>query len=182
LRIAREPALSDNGEAKEAQVIHSMERWLERILGVVAGVVLLLMMAITTVDVIGRYLLNIPLPGSFELTEVMLATLIYCALPLVSRHREHIVIDTFDFLMSPGAKRGFDIFADLVSSVTLLGVGYLIFRRAARVAEYGDTTNVLKVPLAPVAYVMAVMIVIAALIHVGLMFVPNERADDGGTV
>jgi TRAP-type C4-dicarboxylate transport system permease small subunit len=156
-------------------------KWLEWILGVTAGLVLMAMMFVTAIDVGGRYLLNKPLPGGFELTEIMLATLIYCALPLVSKQREHIVIDTFDFMMSPVVKRGFDIFADIVCSITLSGIGYLIFRRAVRVAEYGDTTNVLKLPLAPVAYVMATMIVIAALIHVALIFVPHAE-DDGASI
>ena len=52
---------------------------------------------------LGRYVLNKPLTGGFELTEMMLAALIFCGLPLVSQRREHIVIDTFDPLMS---KRG----------------------------------------------------------------------------
>lgn len=156
-------------------------RWLEYALGVTAGTVLFLMMCITAVDVGGRYLLNKPLPGGFEMTEMMLATLIYCALPLVSKQREHIVIDTFDFLMSPAVKRGFDIFADLACTFIMSGVGYLIFRRAARVAEYGDTTNVLKLPLAPVAYVMGVMIVVTAVIHLALIFVPHGE-DDGASI
>ena len=50
-----------------------------------------------------------------------------------------------------------------------------------RVADYGDTTNVLKLPLAPVAYLMGTMIVIAAVIHLWLIFVPH-RDDDGRTV
>ena len=159
----------------------SAGKWLEWVLGFTAGAVLFVMMLITAVDVIGRYLLNMPLRGGFELTELMLATLIYCALPLVSKQREHIVIDTFDTLMSPVVKRGFDVFADIVCSVTLCGIGYLIFRRAVRVAEYGDTTSVLKIPLAPVAYVMAAMIVIAALIHIALIFVPHAE-DDGDSI
>ena len=74
---------------------------LEKLLGVISAAVLFLMMIITTVDVFGRYVLNKPLPGGFEMTEMALAVLIYAALPLVSIRREHIVIDTLDTLMSP---------------------------------------------------------------------------------
>lgn len=154
---------------------------LETALGAAAAFVLFAMMSITAIDVIGRYLLNKPLPGGFELTEMMLAALIYCGLPLVSKRREHIVIDTFDTFMSPGVKRVLDVIADVVCFLTLSGIGYLIFRRAVRVAEYGDTTNVLKLPLAPVAYAMATMIAVAALIHLVLIFVPH-RADEGKTI
>ena len=154
---------------------------LETTLGVVSATVLFLMMMVTPVDVIGRYLFNRPLAGGFELTEMMLAALIYCGLPLVSKRREHIVIDTFDAFMSRAVKRFLDVVADVVCFLALSGIGYLIFRRAARVAEYGDTTSVLKLPLAPVAYLMGVMIVTAALIHLALIFVPH-RADDGKTI
>jgi TRAP-type C4-dicarboxylate transport system permease small subunit len=161
--------------------VKSLGARLETTLGAVSAVVLFLMMLVTAVDVIGRYLFNKPLAGGFELTEMMLAALIYCGLPLVSKRREHIVIDTFDAFMSRAVKRFFDIFADVVCFLTLSGIGYLIFRRAARVAEYGDTTSVLKLPLAPVAYLMGVMIVTAAVIHLALIFVPH-RADDGKTI
>jgi TRAP-type C4-dicarboxylate transport system permease small subunit len=154
---------------------------LETALGAASALVLFSMMLITAVDVIGRYVFNKPLGGGFELTEMMLAALIYCGLPLVSKRREHIVIDTFDPFMSRGVKRWLDVFADVVCFLTLSGIGVLIFRRAARVAEYGDTTNVLKLPLAPLAYAMGTMIVIAALIHLVLIFVPH-RDDEGKTI
>ena len=154
---------------------------LQRALGVTSAVVLFLMMMITAVDVAGRYLFNKPIAGGFELTEILLAALIYCGLPLVSARREHIVIDTFDPLFSRQLKRGLDMVAEVVCAAALAGVGLLIFIRANRVAEYGDTTSVLKLPLAPVVYVMAVMITVAALIHLLLIFVPHGE-DDGKSI
>ena len=154
---------------------------LQRALGVTSAVVLFLMMIITAVDVAGRYLFNKPIAGGFELTEILLAALIYCGLPLVSARREHIVIDTFDPLFSRAVKRGLDMVAEVVCAVALAGVGYLIFVRAGRVAEYGDTTSVLKLPLAPVVYLMGVMITVAAVIHLLLIFVPHGE-DDGKSI
>lgn len=149
---------------------------LQKILGLVAAAVLFLMMSITAVDVIGRYFFNKPVAGGFEVTEMGLALLIYCALPLVSARREHIVIDSLDALMSKGVKNLFNRLADLVSAVCLAGLGYLLLRRADRVAEYGDTTSVLQWPLAPVVYVMSATIAVAALMHLILMFVPHPEA------
>ncbi len=148
-------------------------RGLENALGAVSATVLFVMMLVTAIDVAGRYLFSLPLPGGFEVTETMLAALIYCGLPIVSLRRGHIVIDTLDPFFPRPLKRGLDIVADMVCFVTLAGIGWLIFRRAMRVAAYGDTTSVLKLPLAPVAYLMGTMIVIAALIHLVLIFVPH---------
>ena len=154
---------------------------LQRALGVTSAVVLFAMMMITAIDVAGRYLFNRPIAGGFELTEILLAALIYCGLPLVSARRDHIVIDTFDPLFSRRLKRGLDMIAEVVCAVALAGVGYLIFVRAGRVAEYGDTTSVLKLPLAPVVYLMGAMITIAAVIHLLLIFVPHSE-DDGKSI
>lgn len=155
--------------------------WLENALGVIGATVLFAMMMLTAVDVVGRYLLNRPVPGAFEVTEMMLAALIYCGLPLVSQRREHIVIDTFDYLMSRRVKRGLDMTAEVLCSATLFGLAWLVFGRAARVAQYGDTTTVLKLPLAPVAYLMAAMLLVGAIIHLWLIFVPHG-ADDGKSI
>ena len=155
--------------------------WLERVLGVSAGAVLFAMMMLTAVDVVGRYIFNRPVTGAFEVTEMMLAALIYCGLPLVSQRREHIVIDTFDYLMSRGVKRSLDMAAEVLCSAALFGLAWLVFGRAGRVAQYGDTTTVLKIPLAPVAYLMAVMLLVGAIIHLWLIFVPHGE-DDGKSI
>ncbi len=156
-------------------------RWLETALGVVSATVLFAMMLVTAIDVAGRYVFNRPLAGGFELTEMMLAALIYCGLPLVSKRREHIVIDTFDPFMARSLKRALDMIAEVVCTLAIGGIGWLIFRRAARVADYGDTTAVLKLPLAPVAYLMATMLVVTAVIHLTLIFVPHKD-DDGKSI
>ena len=159
-------------------------RWADRLetaLGAASAVVLFVMMLVTAVDVAGRYVFSLPLPGGFEMTEMMLAALIYCGLPLVSLRRGHIVIDTLDPFFPRPFKRALDVIADMVCFATLAGIGWLIFRRAARVADYGDTTAVLKLPLAPVAYLMATMLVVTAVIHLTLIFVPHKD-DDGKSI
>ena len=155
--------------------------WLLRALAVVAGIVLFVLMMLTALDVVGRYLLNRPLPGAFEITEMMLAALIYCGLPLVSARREHIVIDTFDPYMPRPMKRGLDMLAEILCSASLFGMAWLVFRRATRVLDYGDTTTVLKLPLAPVAYLMAAMLLATAVIHLALILVPHAE-DDGKSI
>ncbi len=159
-----------------------VEVGLQRALGLLAALILFFMMMLTAVDVFGRYVLNKPVNGGFEVTEIMLALLIYCGLPLVSVRREHIVIDTLDPFFSRGFKRLLDVIAEILCAVVFGGIAVLVFQRAQRIAGYGDTTTVLRLPLAPVAYVMAVMLALTALIHLWLIFVPQvprQAADVG---
>ena len=65
-------------------------------LGGLAAIFLFLMMIVTCSDVIGRYFLGAPLSGAFEMTEILLALLIYAILPLVTLSGNQIAVDLFD--------------------------------------------------------------------------------------
>src|SRR5262247_4226433 len=73
--------------------------WLDRALGFCAAVLLFCLMMLTTADVVGRYIFNWPIRGAFELTELLLLTLIFAGLPLASRADEHVTLDFIDMLL-----------------------------------------------------------------------------------
>ena len=72
------------------------DRVIGPLLGYVAGILLFCLMTLTCVDVIGRYFFNTPVTGGFELTEMMLAALIFFGLPLVTIRNEHVTVDLLD--------------------------------------------------------------------------------------
>src|SRR2546421_6402785 len=85
-----------------------MGDWEERIdagLGVAASAILMVLMLITFADVVSRYLLNWPLRGAFEATELMLLVLIFAGLPLVSHADEHVTMDFIDRMLPSAATR-----------------------------------------------------------------------------
>jgi len=153
-------------------------RILDTLLGWIAGVILMIMMLLTTCDVVARYALNAPIRGAFELTEVSLVLLIYAGLPLVSRREAHVVVDLFESWMSDAVKKALRVLGNLLCTAALGGMSWLIYLRAVRVANYGDTTSVLKMPLAPVAFTIAALILVTGLVHIGLIFTkpPEEEA------
>ena len=77
------------------------ERRVEVVLGVAASLILLAMMLLTFVDVVARYVVNRPVRGAFEVTELMLLVLIFAGLPLVSFTDEHALMDFIDRLLGP---------------------------------------------------------------------------------
>ena len=56
-------------------------------------------MALTLVDVVSRKLLAGSIPGSLEVTELLMVVVIFAGLPLVSLHGEHVVFDSLDPLL-----------------------------------------------------------------------------------
>ena len=50
------------------KAVARIDRGMEPLLGIIAGVLLFCMMILTFVDVVLRYIFNAPLKGSFEIT------------------------------------------------------------------------------------------------------------------
>ncbi len=130
---------------------------LGRLLGYLAAIVLFLMMALTFIAVLGRYLFNTPIPGAFEITEMMMATLIFAGLPIVTANQEHIVIDLFDAFVPRRLRAPRDGFISLASGTMM---GFLTWRmsiKAYDTVSFNDITAVLNIPMWPMTYFMFAM-------------------------
>ena len=138
----------------------------------VAGFLLFAMMTLTFIDVVMRYFLNAPIKGGFEVTELMMAVLIFAGLPLVSRKNEHVTIDAFDRFFPGGVRRVLHVLIHLVCAATLVGMAWLLYRKAGNFAEIGDVTQTLKFPIAPFVYLMAALTLATAVVHVAAAFGP----------
>ncbi len=164
-----------------APVQGAWEKRFDAALGFAASVILFCLMLVTFVDVIGRYGLNRPLTGAFEGTELMLLVLIFAGLPLVSHADEHVTMDFIDHMVGPRARAAIAALAQLVCAATLLGLSWLIWIKAGKIGAYADTTDVLKIPLAPFVYFMAAMIALSGLIHAWRIFRPGRLSAGGPT-
>ena len=145
--------------------VNPWERRADAVLGVAASVILFCMMSLTFVDVVARYVFNRPLRGAFELTELMLAVLIFAGLPLVSHADEHVSMDFIDRVL---AARGRDLWqrgVQVVSAAIMFLLTWLMWIKAGRISAYGDATDVLRIVYGPFVYFMAAMIALAGAIH-----------------
>jgi TRAP-type C4-dicarboxylate transport system permease small subunit len=150
------------------------ERRADDVLGIAASIILFLMMLLTFVDVVARYLFNFPLRGGFEITELMLLVLIFAGLPLVSHADEHVTMDFIDRLLPEGGRRFVVRAVHAVCAAVMFFLTWQVWIKAGKIAAYGDTTDVLKITVGPFVYFMAAMILLTGLVHVYKMFVPGE--------
>jgi TRAP-type C4-dicarboxylate transport system permease small subunit len=130
---------------------------------------LVAMMLLTVVDVVGRYLFNRPVPGTSEIIEYLLAILVFGALPLATLRREHIVVDILDFAIQGSRKRIQQIVVHFVSAATLGFIGWRLWARAAELGSYGDITQFLQLPLAPLAFAMSILAGVTAAVMIVLL-------------
>jgi len=141
------------------------KRHADAILGGAASAILLAMMVLTVVDVVGRYVLNRPVRGAFEITELMLVVLIFAGLPLVSYADEHAVMDFIDRLLGPAWKRALWRVVQAACAAFMFLLARLVWLKADRIWAYRDATDVLRIPYGPFVYFMAVMIGLAGALH-----------------
>ena len=141
------------------------KRRTDALLGVAASAILLAMMLLTVVEVIARYRLRIPIPGAFEISELMLVVLIFAGLPLVSFSDEHAVMDFIDRLLGPRGQRVLHRLVHGVSGAFMFLLTWLMWLKADRIWAYRDATDVLRILYGPFVYFMALSLALAGVIH-----------------
>ena len=132
-------------------------------LGWFAAAVLAALMLLTCADVAGRYLFNSPVYGAFELTEMMLAALIFAALPLVSLRNDHVTVDLFDPVTPDWLLRVQHVAACAIGFACTAYLAWRLWIRAGNLLAAGETTAQLKLTIAWLAYAMAALMGISAV-------------------
>ena len=158
------------------------EKWTDAVLGIAASVLLFSMMVLTFFDVVGRYLLNRPIRGAFEVTELTLLVLIFAGLPLVSHADEHVTMDFIDRILPERAARAWVRFMHAVCAAIMFFLAWQLAIKAGKISAYGDTTDVLRILVGPFIYFMTVMVALTGAVHVFKVFHPGAaRASQATT-
>ena len=140
-----------------------------------------MMMVLTFADVVARYLLNWPIRGGFEITELTLLVLIFAGLPLVSHADEHVTMDFIDRILPPALLRALVRVVHAACAAVMFFLTWQVWLKAGKIASYGDTTDVLRITVGPFVYFMALMIALTGLIHLYKVFAPGDGAANQAT-
>jgi TRAP-type C4-dicarboxylate transport system permease small subunit len=158
-----------------------LNKLLELLCGLLSGIALFAIMALTFFDVLGRKFLSESIPGSLELTELMMVMVIFGALPLVSRRGEHVEFDSLDPYLPMWLRRVQQVVVQLICAFTLLGLGWLMWRTGADFSQTGETTAQLKIFKAPFIYGMGLLCAVTGIVHLALVFQkPHDRFEAEG--
>jgi TRAP-type C4-dicarboxylate transport system permease small subunit len=162
-----------------------MRATLERLCSALSAAALFGIMGLTLVDVVARKLLSGSVPGSLEVTELLLVVVIFAGLPLVSLHGEHVVFDSLDPMLPRAVRRVQGLVIDLSCAAGLCGIGWVMWTKAGQMLEYGDKTQQLGLTLGWFVYLMSVLLFITAAVHLLLLAAPVAHhhigVDEGGT-
>jgi TRAP-type transport system small permease protein len=157
------------------KIANTIRRWVETVLVCLMS----LMVALTFTDVIGRRLFDHPVFGAHDLTEHLMALLVFTGLPLLTLAAMHLKVDLFDkFLLQPRfawwAKTTI-----LLTAVVFAILAWTLVSKAISAATNSEVSQGLNIPRAPLYGWMAVCAALSALAAVYTAFAaPISIAQD----
>lgn len=121
------------------------------------------MVALTFFDVIGRRLVGKPIYGANDITEHLMALVVFAGLPLVTAAAAHLTVDVFDkFVMAPWMK-WWRILTSVLVAVVLGLLAWLFVQQALNASAISEVSQALRLPRGPLYYFMAASCALSAV-------------------
>ena len=156
------------------RLLRQLPRWPDKIaagMHALAAIWMFFLIFITTTDVVGRAVLNIPLPGIPEIIKVSLVVICFLLLPEATRGMHHIRSEILVDRLSPFWARILAIVRFLLGTLLLIGIAAATWDKmikAWKIWEY-EGEGIIRVPVAPVRTVILICSVLAAFFSFRLL-------------
>lgn len=118
----------------------------QRGVGAVLVIMLSAMVALTFTDVVGRRLFNTPVFGANDITEHLMAIIVFSGLPLLTARREHLSIDLLDAWLLKPRWRWWHKVVDLLIASVLGLIAYQYFVAIGEAHEFNEVSQALGIP------------------------------------
>jgi len=112
-------------------------------------VMMTVMMIFVTLDVTLRKLVSMPILGSIEITQFMLAICVSFGLAKCTIDKDHVIVDLFVSRLTTRAKALLGIVTGILAFGSCLLVTWQLFNYIFIIKEVNNVSNVLKIPLWP---------------------------------
>ena len=144
------------------------------------AILLFAMMLVTFADVLGRYVVSRPVPGSTEITQYLLVLTIFFALPIVTWRDEHISISLLEGAFGGLVNRLRRAAVRVLSGAVMLVVGWQMWGHAGMLARNRDVIGYLELPVAPGAYAVSVLAAVTGLTFLATAALAFGHSGPGG--
>lgn len=150
----------------------------DQILSLLSALPLGLIVVLTFADVFARYLFSSPIRGSVEIIQFAMALVIFTALPLVTRKREHVTVSLVDGVLRGGSRRAQQVLVDAISVFALGVLTWRLWLQGGDDLAADTRTIVLGMPQAPLTYAMCAFAALSTAYMLMLLF-QRLRGDAG---
>lgn len=137
---------------------------ISRFLQMLGQFILVLMVLITVVDVFLRYVLNRPILGSYELTEFMMAILVFASVGYAMAVKGHVVVDLVITRLPKRAQALVECITSLIAFILFAIVTWRNVLHARTAWQRHDVTAELFIPISPFILFVALGIAVLSLV------------------
>lgn len=120
-----------------------------RVVNAIGMVMMTVMMIFVTLDVTLRKLVSMPILGSIEITQFMLAICVSFGLAQCTIDKGHVVVDLFVSRLTTRARARLGIVTGMLAFGSCLMVTWQLFNYIVIIKEVNNVSSVLKIPMWP---------------------------------
>lgn len=114
------------------------------VFAVIGGMIFVAEAIMCVVSVVGRTLFSLPIPGDYELVQMMSAMGISMCLPYCQVRKGHVFVDFFTLWAPSGLKRVLDALSAVLLSVCSFFLAWRVLDGMMEMREYGETSMVIS--------------------------------------
>ena len=122
------------------------------LLAYVGAFSLFVMMCLTSVDVVGRYIFNRPITGVFELTQYLVLILIFSFIGYTQAQKGHVAVDLLLIRIKGRIRILIEIFNHVVCLLLMLLITWMGIGKAREMIDVGGASPNLQIPAYPFVF------------------------------
>lgn len=135
---------------------------LATVMDIVAGLALVGIMLLTSLDVILRYFGN-PIPGAYDMVSLTAAFVIGFAVPRTAWDRTHVTVDILVDRF-PETKGAFRVITRILSLCFFIILSWYLIKLGLSFSKTGESTLTLALPLYPVAFALGLCSIVQCIV------------------
>jgi TRAP-type C4-dicarboxylate transport system permease small subunit len=129
--------------------------WLVRAANLLSAVCVLILMILVVADILGRYLLNSPVPMTYEVGAFLMVFIVFLGLAYTQKMGAHIRVEFFTLRLSRRPRASLDIVASILGLLLYATIAYQGFSWAMTSWRVGDyVAGLINIPRWPSQFVV----------------------------
>lgn len=133
------------GYSKIERGVHAVEK----VLMYISGVLFMILMLLGAGDVLGRYLINRPIRGTLEISEILMGAIVFLSWAYTQRNEGHVKVDLFIANYSPRLRKIVDFITLFLSFILFVVITKQSTVIALRCWQEHRVIPTLDIPTAP---------------------------------
>jgi TRAP-type transport system small permease protein len=151
-----------------------LQQGIQQAVSLLLVVMLSAIVALTFTDVVGRRLFNTPVFGANDITEHLMALIIFSGMPLLTAQRGHLSIDLFDHWLLQPRWRAWHKAVDVLIAAVLGLIAWQYFVAIQEARDINEVSPALTIPRAWMYTFISITTAIAAVLA---LLAPPPHAD-----